>query len=357
VRVRVVSARELDAGLVARWRELLAAHPELQSPYFCPEFTCAVAAVRDDVHVGLLEEGNRVVGFFPFQRGPLRVGTPVGGQLSDYQAVVTAPETRWRADELLRGCGLALWDFDHLLASQAPFGPWHRVSSESPIMDLSDGWEGYRRRRKCLGLSRVTQTLRKRRKLEREVGPVRFEPDVRDPAVLQRVLDWKSEQCRRSEVFDFFSLDWTVALVRRIAETATPDFAGSLSVLWVGERVAAAHFGMRSRSVWHWWFPGYEHDLGRYSPGSILLLEVAQCAPGLGVHCIDLGKGDDAYKASFQTGAVALAEGSVRLPSLASTLRALREGAERFVRASPLAAPLRVPARAVARSLRAVRAH
>ena len=84
-----------------------------------------------------------------------------------------------------------------------------------------------------------------------------------------------------------------------------------LSVLYVGDAVAGVHFGMRSRTVWHYWFAAYNHELQRYSPGLIILLEMLRAAPVMGIRTVTLGQGDEAYKLRFATGATQLASGSV----------------------------------------------
>ncbi len=66
--VTVIPGRDLDAELVRAWTELQVANPDLASPYFAPEFTQAVAAVRDDVEVAVVEERGQIVAFFPFHR-------------------------------------------------------------------------------------------------------------------------------------------------------------------------------------------------------------------------------------------------------------------------------------------------
>src|SRR3712207_6884847 len=52
----------------------------------------------------------------------------------------------------------------------------------------------------------------------------------------------------------------------------------------------SAHFGMRSRQVWHWWFPGYNHAHARHSPGALLLLEGARAAAEQGHQLVDLDR-------------------------------------------------------------------
>jgi CelD/BcsL family acetyltransferase involved in cellulose biosynthesis len=63
----------------------------------------------------------------------------------------------------------------------------------------------------------------------------------------------------------------------------------------------------------------FNKDFARYSPGLVLLLELARAAESVGIREIDLGKGDAQYKTAFATGVVPLLEGSVGA-SVLSTL-------------------------------------
>src|SRR5882724_4225825 len=104
MKVTVVKAGELAPADVERWRGFQEGNPDLASPYFCPEFTQSVAAVRKDVFVGILETDGQVVGYFPFQRRSFGFGGPPGSGFCDFQGVVAAPSTQWDPLELLRGC-------------------------------------------------------------------------------------------------------------------------------------------------------------------------------------------------------------------------------------------------------------
>src|SRR5262249_41662123 len=134
---------ELAFSDVNRWRAIQRENPELASPYFCPEFTQAVAAVRDDVFVGILEKEGEVVGYFPHQRRRFGMGYPVGGRLSDFHGVIAPPGLEWNAAAFLRSCNLVSWQFHHLLASQTPFAPYHAATGESYYLDLSEGFDAY----------------------------------------------------------------------------------------------------------------------------------------------------------------------------------------------------------------------
>src|SRR5690606_33846129 len=96
--------------------------------------------------------------FFPFQRGRGGIGRPVGVPLSDFQAVIARPETEWSVEELLHAAELRSWKFDHILTDQQQFAPYHHNGGISPFIDLSGGFEAYRKR---VHTDAIPQTLRK----------------------------------------------------------------------------------------------------------------------------------------------------------------------------------------------------
>jgi CelD/BcsL family acetyltransferase involved in cellulose biosynthesis len=347
MKVSVVRAAELDAATLARWLALQDSNPALGSPYFSPEFTLAVDAVRDDARVAVLEEGNTITGFFPYQ-SRWGMGTPVGGIFSDHHGVIGAPGSRWDWGRILKASGLAYWKFDHLAAAQAPLVALKQDTS--PGLDLSQGFAAYKSSRLDAGGRRIGEIDRKARKLAREVGPLRFEAHDNDRVVFETVLRLKSQQCQRTGVPDVFAAPWTRALVERIRATDAPHFAGRLSALYAGDTLVAAHLGMRSRQVWHWWFPTYERDYARHSPGAQMLLHVAQAAATQGCRMLDLGKGDTAYKHSFADCSLPLVEGLVMRPALMNAALTVRNRAESWLRTSSVMQPLRPLARQ-ARSL------
>jgi CelD/BcsL family acetyltransferase involved in cellulose biosynthesis len=355
VKVEVVVPAEISGEHRRRWRDLHRGNPQLVSPYFHPDFAICVGSVRPSARVAVVDQGKDGSAYFPFQQGPLGVGGPIGGGLSDYQGVIASQHTRFDPKELLELAGLSIWEFDHLLATQKPFRPFHRTLRVSPVLDLSGGFENYLRVRRGAGTERIAQLLRKARKLEREVGPIEFVAHRADHELLDLVIQWKSNQCRRTGVLDLFSdLDWTAALVHRILDANDDGFSGMLSALYVKGRIAAAHFGMRSERALHWWFPAFDPsgEFARYSPGGILLLKLAEHAAGLGISILDLGKGDESYKASFMTGVVHIAEGAVETESWPAALWRARRRSELWLRRSAALAPLRRGVRAY-RQLRA----
>ena len=112
--------------------------------------------------------------------------------------------------------------------------------------------------------------------------------------------------------------------------------AGLLSALYAGDTLIAVHFGIRSRTVWHWWFPTYNPELpSRYAPGMLMLQHMAQSAQYLGTRTIDLGKGIADYKDKFRNGTLTVATGSVDVPSLSTLPRILRRNCLTYIRNTP----------------------
>src|SRR3954470_13287542 len=132
MQVQLIPGRGVDTGLAKVWRELQLSNPELASPCFAPEFTQTMAAVREDIGVALVQDGTEIVAIFPFQRRKDSLGLPVGGIVSDYEGLICRPGFNCDAQELLRECRLGVWDFDHLLASQSFFTPFHDSCEGSP---------------------------------------------------------------------------------------------------------------------------------------------------------------------------------------------------------------------------------
>jgi CelD/BcsL family acetyltransferase involved in cellulose biosynthesis len=286
---------------------------------------------------------------FPFERHRSRIGRPLGIKLADFQGLVAAPDLKLSTADLLEGCGLSVWHFDHLLLQPAVWAPWHGELADSPYLDLSAGYAAYAAERKLAGTNQIAQTDRKRRKLEREVGPIRFEWHTDRHDVFETLLQWKSAQRRQTGTFDVLHFPWVVELLDRLRLTGEGKFQGVLSALYANERLIAAHLGMRSNDVLHHWFPAYDHGFYRYSPGLILMLELASASAEWGVRRIDLGKGNDQYKDSFRSAGLTVATGAADARPARHSLRRAWFSARRWIKSSPYQHHIRYPKRLIRR--------
>ena len=351
MRIEAIPAAALSADQLSLWSQFQSADGALDSPYFRPEFTQAVAAVRSDVEVGILEHGDEVVGLFPFQRGKGNVGLPVGGKMSDFHGLIAKQGITFDPREILNGCKLSAWRFDHLVASQETFRHCHWDVGGSPYMDLSGGWQAYEKRQLAVHKTSYKRMTTKLRQVNRELGEVRLDMLSADDTAFSSLIEWKRKQYQATGVADVLAVDWTVALLRRILTFKNEPFSGILSALYIGDSLAAVLLSMKSHGVLHGWFSAYNPSFAQFSPGLILWLEMAKVAEKWGISRIDLGKGPEDYKKHIMSGSIAVAEGSVDTRKVVRILRRQWHRAYHWLRGTPLRGPLLRPGRFIRRMI------
>jgi len=321
MKISVISTNELEPALLASWGRIRNARPDLASPYYTPEFALVVGAVRDDFYIAVIEVDQNIVGFFPFHKLSFGRGRPAGHTLSDYQGIILEPGIDLRLVELMKVCGLYFFPFDHMPNSQVAFAPYAKGMGRSPRMDIRGGIEAYHNRlaqQQGVGTPGVVRAVGYAlRRMERELGPIRFEPNSRDHAVFERLFRWKSTQClsKWGARHDPFTTGWVWNCLERIFASQEEEFSGVLSALYAGDSLIAAHFSIKSASVCHYWFTSYDPAFAIYSPGLVLLHSFARDGTTLGIDFIDLGRGEHDYKLRFMTGSVPLMEGFVCRPA------------------------------------------
>ncbi|MEV5748284.1 GNAT family N-acetyltransferase [Actinoallomurus sp. NPDC052308] len=335
MRFEITRPEDLGEPELARWRALQGAGPALGNPFLSPEFTLAVGRFRPDARVAVLSDGTGVVGFLPYERHALGLGRPIGAGLTDCQGLIGPPDLEFDVRALLRACRLSVWEFDHLLADQAAFAAYHAETRVEPVMDLRAGFAPYAEEARKRSPKTLKTVRYKERKLGREAGQVTYTFDERDPAELRRLMAWKSDQYRRTGRTDRFAVPWIVALVTHLHETGV----GVLSVLRAGGRPVSAHLGLRAGPVMAGWFPAYDVEFGRYSPGMVGHLRMAEAAAGAGIGWIAMGRGGREYKDWLKNAEFAIAEGRAARVSAAAGLHWIREAPVRRARSAVLAHP------------------
>jgi CelD/BcsL family acetyltransferase involved in cellulose biosynthesis len=206
------------------------------------------------------------------------------------------------------------------------------VRADSPVVDFPGGYEEFVEGRRRASKQMVQSLMRKRRKMERELGELRFVLHSTRGEDLARLMEWKTGQYRAMGEWDRFGDPRITALLRDLQYAVGEQCTGTLSVLTAGGRPAAAHFGVRSRTTLSWWFPAYDPDLGRYSPGMQLLFLMVEAAADQGVRRINLGIGAHEYKDAVRTGAVVVGRGLVDDGSTTAVLHRLRRAPRHHLR-------------------------
>jgi CelD/BcsL family acetyltransferase involved in cellulose biosynthesis len=342
LRYHVVEMNELGGAHIERWLELRASNPALDSPYFHPAFTAAVAATRPGVRVVVGETADgSVASFLPVQFDK-RTCRPAGWPATDFQGPICAPGVDFDITAALRGNRIASYEFDHMLDGLPGFEPWIFGRQPSSYMDVSGGMDGYMSRARGSGKHKIREAGRLGRKAEREYGPLRTVAESTDSSLLDALISLKRRQYQATGARDYFADPRHSELLRRLLATSTDfEFGGLLSAVYAGEHLVAAHFGLRAGPVLHWWFPVYDPQFSRLDPGWMQVRAVLEAAPELGLERIDLGRGAVEWKRRAGTGYQVVCQGAV----VRSRLRhRITSASRRFVRSakdSPVAPTLR----------------
>lgn len=322
MRMSIIPASEIDDGCAVAWNALRAGQPVLDSPFYAPEFARIVGSVRRDAWISIVEDGGRIVGFFPHHCVRGGVGKPIGGHLNDYHGPVLAPQCGISLADLIGRAGMRVYDFDHL-PQQMSGGEVSRGGlTQSPQMDLSQGYEACVSRKNGSWKRGSSDMRRKLRKMERELGPVRFTYADSSDDTFERHVRMRNALYRKMGQRDDYCRGWEGRVLRKLREVRSPEFSSVMSTLHAGDKLVAAHFGLVSRGVLHWWFPAYDLAAHHYSPGLNLVNCCAMEAAQRGIRTIDFGRGRDRYKLLFADRFENLCAGSfVSGMSLASTTR------------------------------------
>lgn len=333
----LIPATNLDTGLLNRWMEIRSQNLIYDSPYYHPAFTMIAARARKDARILLCEQDGQLIGIWPFHRLNAFSAESIGGFLSDYHGPVCLPGLELPFSDVLKAMQCRYLAFNHLPEKIGGFKRFSWGESQSHFLDLQGGFEAYAQR---ISEMRDASVLKKvatnERKLSKKYGTLRFELHSASGDDYHALLAGKSEQFRRTvgEAHDIFKISWVRQVMDEIRRSDGADFAGLLSTLHAGDTLIAAHFGMRSQNVLHYWFPWYRTDYAEYSPGLILLAQCARHAPQSGITLIDLGRGDQAYKLRFSTGANRLCEGAISSPALLGRVRAGLYYGKRYLKQS-----------------------
>jgi hypothetical protein len=159
------------------------------------------------------------------------------------------------------------------------------------------GWEDFERhfagRRKNL----IRDSRSKRKRLEKDLGPVTVRFDDRRPEVFESCVAWKSCQCHRTGVPDQFGRPENAQFFRCLSTRGVLP----ISSIEAGGRLLAVHFGALEDGRFYSWVAAYDPELGRYSPGRLLLEDMLRECQQRGLSEFDFGIGHHEYKWYYAT--------------------------------------------------------
>jgi CelD/BcsL family acetyltransferase involved in cellulose biosynthesis len=318
MRAQIVSIGDMTADWIAQWNIWASRNGHPVSPYFRYEFTEAVARARSDVRIAVLEDEGELVGFFPHHAPYGGIVRPVGAPMSDYQGIVAGDHSRLDPQRVVKATGGSAIVFDNWYSPQGGLPEARREREGSVIVDLAGGAGAYFEERTRLHRDHFRKTARRLRAAERDFGPVRVELGDASGEAFATLSAWKQAQYLSTGKLNVLRIGWVKSVLDDLRAREGDEFGGLTASLWFGDRLAAVEFGLVGDDVYHSWFPAYDPQLARYSPGLLLLHGLFERANGRGLKRIDLGRGGAHYKKYYASYEVPLDQGRMLVPGLAS---------------------------------------
>tara|TARA_R110002072_G_scaffold92074_2_gene205137 strand:+ start:1783 stop:2874 length:1092 start_codon:yes stop_codon:yes gene_type:complete len=335
ITAELVPLSGLTTAQRAAWRSMRAQNPDLASPYFALEFADLIADRRHDTQALVLSSKGRTVGFLPMQLSRWGVARPLGGPLGDHHGLITDDDSL-DLGTALQDSPVSVFCFDGAPVSQA--GNTIEASQIEPswTVDLSQGCDEWLENRRLADAKAMRNIRARQRKLDESGLEITYRLDDRRPEALAATFANKREQYRRTNAFDVFIAKWARDLIDDLFEHQTPQLSGCLSTLEINGELAAAHFGMRSETVLHYWFPVYWPEYSKFGPGLLLFMEMAREMASTGIGSIHLGPGDMDFKRKLANASFDIASGRIERPSMASSLMAAGASMDAFARKLPI---------------------
>jgi CelD/BcsL family acetyltransferase involved in cellulose biosynthesis len=308
IQAEVRHPRTLSEREVRAWRAFCAADPAFANPLLGPDFARLVGDVRPDARVAVLSRKGEPAGFLPFHGRPGAVAQPIGAAFSDYHALIGAPGLHIDGAEVLAAAGISGLRVSGLIDPHGAFPTAQPGETEGYVIAPPAGPDTYYSALQAENPKRFKNWRRLQNKLEREWGEVVLASEADSGETLDRLIDWKREQFRRTGAHDVFRPDWARRLFHSILG-AEGEARGVLITLRAGGRLAAGHFGLAVGGSAHAWLSVIDPEAASCGPGQVLTLRLAEIMPSLGLSSYDLSPGYAHYKAPFATGTVAVRQG------------------------------------------------
>lgn len=353
MKIDVVEALQLSPEDGARWTALQGLQPRLDSPFLSPQWAKAVARAQgaegDRVKVAVIRgDDGQAQAFLPV-RVKSGVAMPAGAPMCDYQALVSMPGVAVDPRRLLAALKAQRLDFCHMLADDETLARHGRGQADSWIVDVSEGYAAYAAERRDQGVGLLKDLDKKRRKAEREAGPVRFTAMSDNRADFNQLVAWKRDQLLATGQTDLFKTDWVKRLIEDLFARRDPDFGGGLYTLHFGDQLAAVHLHLRGAHTVHGWLIAHNDAFERYSPGLLLFQDILRGMDGGPHQRLDLGAGDYRFKRELSNARQTVVFGFFGAPSPATFVRSAAWGVRHMAEALPLGRMSQLPGKAMRR--------
>lgn len=320
-KLTICKPEELGETDRQRWVRAQQQTPCLNSPFLHPEFTNIIARRRLDVRVLIAEDHLENKAWFAFHRLKAGLARPIGAPVSDHQGMVYEPEFRASFREILDEASIGALPYTSLNDPTNTLEQFHTHSQDTHLLDLSSGPDAYFANQQQQYHKYFKKMRQRARGVVRDFGCAELVANIQDQTALKLLFQWKHKQYTRTAKLNVLNVPWIHALLENVYTSKTTDFRGLLFGYRLGGQWAAMELGLLANGVYHSWIAAYADEFSRNSPGLLLLHEIIEQAPKLGIKQIDLGRGHEHYKKYYASSLAPLHAGCVLGSGLAARQR------------------------------------
>lgn len=182
---------------------------------------------------------------------------PLGSAVSPVHLDTPSARYLLRASQGIVSCSEWLEQQPNQSFDPSPTIWWHQF-------DHWDAFTQYARRKESRLFS---DSRRRQRKLENEVGTLQYHLHDPRPEVLETCFRWKSKQLQRQDLPNPFANSIHLQFFEKLVEHQIV----SVSSLSAGERLVAVDLGMVDQGRFYLWVTSYDPAYSQYAPGRLLL--------------------------------------------------------------------------------------
>lgn len=334
VRMDIIDARCVSEADYAQWAEILDAQSVLESPFFSPQFVQTLAHSVPNGFVAKQINNDRTEAFFAFQvRG--QALQPFGAPICDYHqvAIREGAEFHWpvlfealerftiKLDQFNGSVRATTKDLERRSGSHRPKYTLKNLTLSLPALfnarvvsdnsnsigryavDLRRGfkvWDDWVRAQDHRYFKDIDRC---ERKIARDRPDIVFQKGPVTPDVLHWILAQKRDQYQRSGLHDVFHCGWTASALEALSQADETADRNAICLecgqLRAGPEIIAAEIYLRGKQTAHFWFPAFDPNYRRFSPGIVLSYGLIRALSQEGITLIDYGTDAEGYKNRF----------------------------------------------------------
>jgi CelD/BcsL family acetyltransferase involved in cellulose biosynthesis len=242
-----------------------------------------------------LREDGKLAALAPLyilRDGDESLGMFLGTGISDYLDIVGEQSFM----EHIAGADCQLWDLQQLRSSSPllnaslPGGWSDNIEDQEPCLVL-----------KLADLSLSTHFQKKLRYYLRKLGDVTFEEANADNLnqLLQSLFDLHAARWQRRGMSGMLGDDVIQQFHREVAQAMLDARALRMYAMRAGGRIIAVFYGFADATTVYYYLSGYDPDLEKLSPGTLIVAHAIECAQRDGATTFDFLRGAEDYKLSW----------------------------------------------------------